>query len=452
MTIDQIMAPSINEVNEFLNNMKFFIESGQHADWTAFNQAKKSFLEAFKTIQNSPEKQVCWKNFTEIADTARAIRKIQEEEGEFAAEMIAKALDALEAEIENPKIESIQNPLFSKVASFKMVKQELSYSLAQLRFFMTLADQIQSLRYELAKTGMRLSIKGRLFDRLSTLGDKVFPFKKQISVKMTELFHLGLNAFQKEVDKAEDGLEIIYQVRIIQSFLKELNLKKSQYDQVKQILDPIWKKASLMKEKKDVLVREQAIKMEALKKSFDDSFAQMKALVLEGNDGEAMKIYDSISLKLKDRQIQKNEFRVLKHELETIASPIFDRIKEQQEAKKQESLQKASLLDGKKQELLKVIQEATTLEEKKSALNLAISLNLNSSELYRYKYIYFAEALGRLVSPDDLEDLYFEVKKLQEALRSQLATSGLDFTQNMNLQEIHDDVKQLVTDIVKKLD
>lgn len=166
------------DLQKFLTEMKSFIESKQHADWSQFNRAKKMFLDSFKVIETKPEKQKIWKDFTDVADQARAIRKVQEEEGEFAAEMIAKALDALDQEFLSLKQTSAHHALFQKVPGFKKVSQQMSLSLSRQKFLSTKADQIQSLRDELSKTGMRLSIKGRLFDRLSNIGDKVFPEKK----------------------------------------------------------------------------------------------------------------------------------------------------------------------------------------------------------------------------------------------------------------------------------
>lgn len=48
-----------------------------------------------------------------------------------------------------------------------------------------------------------------------------------------------------------------------------------------------------------------------------------------------------------------------------------------------------------------------------------------------------------------IESAYFEVKELQEAIRSELGSSGLDFATSMALQELYDDVRELQTQIVK---
>lgn len=37
----------------------------------------------------------------------------------------------------------------------------------------------------------------------------------------------GLKQFSIEQEKQEDGGELLFQIRVIQSFLKEMNLKKS---------------------------------------------------------------------------------------------------------------------------------------------------------------------------------------------------------------------------------
>lgn len=137
---------------------------------------------------------------------------------------------------------------------------------------------------------------------------------------------------------------------------------------MKSLLDPLWKKGMILKDKQEVQAREMAEKSEALRKTFEESFEQMNSLISQSQDAKALEIYDALILKLKDRQILKSDFRDLKAQLENVSKPLFDRLKEQRDLKKQELAQKATLLDEKKQNLLSQMLTVVTAQEKKSCL------------------------------------------------------------------------------------
>lgn len=450
MTTDILSALDTDTVLSFLSQMKSFIDAADFSDWAAFNGAKKAFLENFKTYQ-SQDKQKIWKEFTEVADSARAIKKHQEEEGEFAAEMIAKALDAHEQDLQSTQAVSMYHALFEKVTSFKTVKEDLRNTLTRLKFLSVKGSQLQSLRQELSKTGMRLSIKGKLFDRLSKLGDSVFPIKKELNKQLIDTFNSGLDAFIKACNKREDGDEILFEIRIIQSFLKEMTLRKQEYDLIKTSLDPLWKKAVILKDKNASMMQEAQAKSLEIKNSFESEFATIKALVEEGKDQEAKKVYESLTLKLKDRSIQKHDYKALKYDLELASKPIFDRLKEQKDLKSELLKKLASEKEELKHKYFTILDdEKVNPEDKKIALNSALLLNLNVDEVYRFKMKYISSSAGILKDAGEVEELYIEAKKLQEAIRSQLATSGFDLSVSMALQESYNDCRQLLSELLKR--
>jgi hypothetical protein len=450
MTAETLSFSLLEEVQKSLQNMKSFIESAQHADWSVYNQAKKIFLDTFKEVPNNSDKQKIWKEFSEVTESARSIKKLQEEEGAYAADMILQAIDALELEIKNPKFSRPKLAMLEKVEAFKSFKEEAYEAITQVKFLNSKANQVQALRDELAKTGMRLSVKGRLFDRLSHLGDQIFPVKKELALRLNQIFFEGLNRFSKWFDKEEEGVEALFQIKLIQSFIKELNLKKADYDAVKQILDPIWKKAVILKEKKEVALKEAAEKSLEVKKGFDESFEVMKQLVAENKDSEAMALYDSLSLKLKDKQISRYDFKALKHSLEEVSSPLFSRLQEAKEQKLAIMKQQASANEEKKHGFKAVLLSEASLEDKKVALEEAIKLGLGLDETFSFELSYLKSKFEK-TDGAELNDLYFELKSLQEGIRGALAKSSKDFSMSMNLQEISQDVKDLLTQIMSKI-
>lgn len=451
MTTDILNALDSDQVLLYLSQMTSFIEKGDFADWQVFNQAKRAFLDHFKAYQ-SQDKQKIWKEFTDVADAARAIKKHQEEEGEFAAEMISQALDAHELELQNQPVVSLHHALFDKVTAFRFLKSEIKNLLGSMKFLTTKAFQLQALRQELTKTGMRLSIKGKLFDRLSKLGDQVFPVKKEYNKQLVACFNLGLEAFIKGCQKREDGEEILFEIRVIQSFLKEMTLKKQEYDLIKTSLDPIWKQAVILKDKKQLMFQEAQAQSLEIKKTFEAEFEALKGLVTDGQDQEAIKKYDSLILKIKDRSIQKQDYKMLKNDLELVSKPVFDRLKEQKDLKIELLKKQASEQQEEKDKLFAQLDDTqTSFADKKTVLNQALAYQLNPREEYKFKLAYFVQAALFINEPTQLQQLYVEVKKLQESIRMELATSSFDLGVSMELQECAKECKQILTQLLAKL-
>lgn len=447
MTVETLSISLPEEIQNALATMKTFIES-KISNWTSFNESKKFFLETFKSLPNGVEKQKLWKEFSEITENARSIRKLQEEEGEFAAEMIAQALDALEQDLQAPRATIYRLPNLDKIEIFKEVKKDILQLFGEIKYLTVKANQVQSLRDELTRTGMRLSIKGRLFDRLARLGDQIFPVKKAHQSDMQSLFFEGLKNFQKWADKQSEATEVLFQIKLVQSFIRELSLKKADYETVKSTLDPIWKKAVILKEKQDIAHKEAQEKSLVIKKSFEESFESMKQLALEGKDHEALALYDTLSLKLKDKQIAKHDFKALRHQLEQSSAPVFERMQQAKEQKVALMKQQASAIEEKKTALKVTVNSGVSLDEKKAAFAEAIKLELAEDELYAFE---LAVLKARVDASEDLNQIYFDIKQLQEALRASLASSSKDFSLSINLQDISEDVKDLLSGVIAKL-
>jgi len=453
MTTETTQVYSLEDIVIPLAKMKAFIEAKEIQDWEEFNEAKKTFLERFKTLAQSLEKQQSWKEFTEYADSARALRKLQEEEGEFAAEMILKALDALDHEVDHwQAVKShIYLPIFDKVAAFKPLKEAIIEPLLKFKFLAVKGQQLQDLRQELTKTGMRLSVKGKLFDRLSKLGDKIFPVKKEAAALVLEYFQQGLQGFCNKAEGEEDGLELLFQIRIIQGFLKELVLKKGDYESIKKRLDPLWKKGTLLKDKKELEMSEARLRSATLKTVIEEELKQIEQRVSEQQDQEALKAYEGLVVKMKDRQLLKSDYRTLKDQLENLCKPVFERKKAKELEKDLFMKQQDQLIQDKKEQIFSKMQQTTDSAEKKVLLDTLLSLPLNVLEAYQYQHDYYRDTAAAITDLFALEKLYFELKQMQGSLRSDLFSSSLDFSLSMGLNELYDQIRELASSILKRL-
>jgi hypothetical protein len=421
MTVaDSRLIQNDQDFSQSISYMKSLIEGRENIDWNAFNLAKKKFLEEFKTLENNGQKQRIWKDFVEVSDAARAMKKIQEEMGEFAAEMISKALDAIDVELQDTQILSSINhfPVFDKVSEFKAYKTKIVEKLAMVAFLNKKASQVQELRQELMKTGMRLSLKGKLFDRLSKLGDIVFPKKKELSLEIIEDFKKALLAFCQKNAKQTEGTETLFQIRLIQGFLKSLSLKKQDFDFVKSQLDPIWKKATVDKDMKEKAFEEAFAKSQEAKKTIEESFESLSTLIEQNQDSEALKLYEEIQRKFKEKTLTKTDFRVCKD----------------------------------KSEAIEQFRLANDIENKEKAFDILLSMNLPIEEIYQIRYELFLAKVEATSESSLLEDLYVELKEFQEVLRTELSSSSLNISLSMALCDISSDMKQLLNKVLKALE
>lgn len=455
MTVaDSRLVQNEQDLTQLISIMKSLIEAGQNVDWNRYNLTKKKFLEQFKDFENTSLKQKMWKDFVEISDAARAVKKIQEEEGEFAAEMISKALDALEIEMQN--IQTVRSteyyPVFEKVLAFKAIKLSMQDMLGTVAFLNKKAAQIQQLRDELIKTGMRLSLKGKLFDRLSKLGDIVFPKKKALTLELVEAFKGALEAFIQKNQKETEGAETLFQIRLIQGFLKNLALKKQDYDFVKGMLDPVWKKATIDKDKKEKALEEISAKSLETKKSLDECFENLAKLIDHQQDAEALKLYDEIVDRFKAKTLTKTDYRICKQTLESKAKPLFDRqdaIKEQKNMHLK--LQQETALK-KKEELFSEFREAKDFDSKQHVFQTLLALQLPLEDIYQIKYELLLAASLENNDRAKMEDLYIEIKQLHQALKNELASSSMNIALSMSLCDVSSSVKELMNKVLERLD
>jgi hypothetical protein len=455
MTVaDSRLVLNDQDLSQLISTMKSLIETRQDVDWNAYNQTKKKFLEDFKALENSALKQKIWKDFVEVSDSARALKKVQEEEGEFAAEMISKALDALESDLENMQTVTSTEyyPVFDKVSSFKAIKATMQNMLGTVAFLNKKASQVKELREELIKTGMRLSLKGKLFDRLSKLGDIVFPKKKELTINLVEEFKGALQSFTMKNSKETEGAETLFQIRLIQGFLKNLVLKKQDYDFVKGMLDPVWKKATIDKDKKEKALEEINAKSLETKKSLEDCFENLASLVESQKDAEALKLYDEITNRFKEKTLSKTDYRICKETLESKAKPLFERqeaLKEQKNA--HIKLQQETALK-KKEELFAEFRSAKDIDLKKQVFENLLSLQLPLEEIYQIKYELLLAVSMEKLDASKTEELYIDIKQLHQALRNELASSSMNLALSMVLCDVSSNVKQLMTKVLDTLD
>jgi len=455
MTVaDSRLIQNDQDFTQSISYMKSLIDGHENIDWSAYNIAKKKFLVEFKALENNGQKQKIWKDFVEVSDAARAMKKIHEEVGEFAAEMISKALDAIDVELESTQSLTFTHhfPVFDKVTEFKSYKSKIVEKLAMVAFLSKKASQVQELRQELMKTGMRLSLKGKLFDRLSKIGDIVFPKKKELSNEIIEDFKKALLAFCQKNAKQTEGSETLFQIRLIQGFLKSLSLKKQDFDFVKSLLDPIWKKATVDKDLKEKAFEETVAKSQEAKKTIEESFEALSALIEQNQDTEALKLYDEIQRKFKEKTLTKTDFRVCKDSLESKAKPLFERldaIKEKQEAAVK---MHAELIKQKRSDTVELFRSTKDIENKEKAFEVLLSMNLPIEEIYEIRYELFLAKFEAINDASVLEDLYVELKDFQEVLRTELSSSSLNFSLSLALCDVTSNVKQLLNKVLKALE
>ncbi|MFS8563779.1 MAG: hypothetical protein LVR00_05470 [Rhabdochlamydiaceae bacterium] len=165
-----------------------------------FWEIKKICLPFFKENLNSSSRSRFWKEYIEISAEGKQLKDILDEQSAFIVEQLDLAINALEQDLLNRDKIIAQLPCQVSLDFVQTLSKnkELYHALQrELHWLNTMASRVNSLRKEIIKTEMRARIKNKFFERLSIVGDSVFPRRKELIKQVSEQFLRDLEAFAK---------------------------------------------------------------------------------------------------------------------------------------------------------------------------------------------------------------------------------------------------------------
>jgi hypothetical protein len=330
------------------------------------------------------------------------------------------------------------------------------------------------MRKEVVKTEMRIRIKNKLLERLSSCGDQVFPKRKELIKKISSEFMSDVDQFISSHFQDEDFQKVPLfalreEIKELQSLAKVLTLNTHVFTETRLKLSVCWDK---LKNQEKEWKKETQQKRQVFKQNFDLVMEKIKPFAeqcaagigVEECNKQAAEILDF----MRTVELGREEVRALKEEIQRARQAPFERAKEeererQRKEKEQETLRR-NRINALKEELGNLLSAAETtpleslVETRDSLLKQLEEMNLLKVEKQIVDRLFkqLKDAIDEkkekallLLSDDDLKALdqlksaleerkarRIEVKNQLEQYRKMLGGSGFDFEKAMLYREM----------------
>ncbi len=447
-----------------------------------FWEARRLILPFFKENLNPAIRSKLWGEYVELTVEARRLKEILEEQSAFAMEQIDLAIKSLEEETTNAAALIAQAGDIVFPAASQTIQQKANlYNQIQkeLNLLNTLASRLNGLRKEVVKTDMRIRFKTKFFKRLSELGDRIFPKRKELIDAVSSEFEKDVEHFVSTHFKGEQAVGAPYyalreEIKALQGMAKLLTLSSGVFTRTRLKLSECWDKVKVLEKehKKEVFERKQAsseqrqgiqAKIEALK-------GKSAEMTLRDVDKEIDLIYDE----MRATSLHRDDVRSLREELSQIRAPFVkaqeQKARDLEEAEKEKLRLKKEKIAEIKEKISKLSKEGDKmdLESLVSAFD-EIQKEIEQVELSKMDKQQIDRLLRQIkdlvadkkehsllnLSEDEkktLENLQIvlqqkkqrrqEIKEQLEMHRKTLGNSNLDFEKAMHYRELVDQEKE----------
>jgi hypothetical protein len=313
-----------------------------------FWEARKMCLDLFKENINPSVRMAIWAKYSELCRQARSLKELLNEQSAFACEQLEMAVAALEKEIEAipewiQRIETadIGSPFMSIEDTFSRYT-ELQKELSLLNAY---ASRTNTLRKELIKTQMRIRQKNKFFERLSSLGDKIFPRRKELIQEVSVLFVQDVEKFIQSTFVSEMKTVALFDVReeikALQSFAKVLTLNTEAFSKTRKGLSECWDSIKqVIKERRKVSAEQKT----AFKQHRDEFMKELEAIQADIPAEQAAlvaaeKRVDDLVFKMRKTPLGKGEIKELRDMVHKVRELLFEK-SQHADAQKRQQVQK----------------------------------------------------------------------------------------------------------------
>ncbi|MCH9613279.1 MAG: hypothetical protein SP1CHLAM54_02780 [Chlamydiia bacterium] len=216
-----------------LEFMRTVLSSNESLKLKEFWEAKNLCIEAFKGEINPAKRKFLWSEYVELTGEAKRLKAILDEQSSFAIEQIELALDALEKDLKSAEEKTLDIPCPISI------EEREAYGKWQGEFnaLSSIGIRLTTLRKEAIDTEMRFKHRNRILKRVATLGDTLFPRKKEIVAMMSE-------QFVKDVDRYIHGPHLTRAgVQEFQNLAKDLSINSPAFKKTRKLLADGWDSA-----------------------------------------------------------------------------------------------------------------------------------------------------------------------------------------------------------------
>lgn len=443
-------------------------------------------LQLFKENISPTLRAQFWLRYSELSKEARRLKDLLDEQSSFAAEQIEIAISALENDIEKfeeqvSKIADLQLQGFPKMLARKV--NDYNIIQKKLNLLNVQASRVNGLRKELIKTEMRVRQKNKFFQRLSSIGDKIFPLRKELIKEISHNFSSDVDTFIKNhfTENYQDSLfNLREEIKGLQGIAKILTLNTHAFTQTRMLLSECWDKIKVAeKERKKERAHLKAVfkeNFDAVQLKINEFKKQFEAGEL--SDNQAQKQLDEISKFMRGVELGRDEIKALRDELSAAKSPILERARNQEQARQQQEQEKEKQRRSKIDELKNEIEQLRANVQSLNAEELVaaseeINEKFQNAQLSKFE----RQELDRLIKPlkgtiadalsdkeeesllalsaddrqaiEQLKEVLKQRKERRQEIKSQLenlrkvsGNSGLDFEKAMNHNQLVNSEKE----------
>ncbi|NGX55446.1 MAG: hypothetical protein KR126chlam2_01081 [Chlamydiae bacterium] len=364
----ETLASAEEKIREAIDFMRGSIAHSSAPDFRSFWEIRKRCLPVFKDVETSPSRTQLWGEYIELTKEGRQLKSLLDEESAFAVEQIDIAIAALEEEL--GKYTDQSEEILSKTPEVFFVKEPQSVegrsSLYQqrqrrLNFLNTYASRINALRKELIKTEMRLRQKNKLFQRLSKLGDLVFPTRRELIKEISDYFADDVKGFIQDnfsestfcEEKVRRGVFYFREeIKSLQGMAKVLTLNTHSFSLTREQLSSCWDKLKGMeKELKKESSEHKQLSTEnrvAVLAAIEEVSGGLQEGKLSGEEG--LKNLDEILRKMREIQLIRGDVHFLKDAIKKVRDPLHEK-------QEREHLERKKAFEKKKNQQIEALSE-----------------------------------------------------------------------------------------------
>lgn len=472
--------------------MKSSLASSGTPRFRDFWEARRRCLPLFKETMAAKVRSELWQEYIDLSSEAKRLKDILDEQAAFAYEQIELAIESLVKDLslyheQLAQLSDIELP--ASCPSLSEHKQTYNTVQKQLQLLNAFAGRINSLRKEVINTEMRIKNKNKLFDKLSSCGDQVFPTRKDLIKQISDLF---IEDVQKFVAKhfstgpASQPLHILREeIKGLQGMAKVLTLNTQAFTQTRLELSQCWDKIKLLdKERKKEISQKRSEQKQVLVqfaekiKAYEEFCSTMPSL------DEANAKFEEVMVELKTLDLDRMDQKEIKDALFNARKPILDKAKDEKKAQEEkekelERMKKQKVIDLKVsiQELLdqaESLDYQALLDQKETLWQQFESIAMSKAEkiLVDRQFKELKDAIHEkksksllTLSQSDLDQLSElktmleerlarrqEIKGQIEHYRKALGGSGFDFEKAMMYRELIESEKQSLEKISASID
>lgn len=471
-----------DKIRAAMDFMKQSLVNPQAPRFRDFWDARRFCLPLFKEQMNAKARGDLWQEYVELSTEARRLKEILDEQSAFAFEQIDLAIQALAKDVENyddmlAQVELVEIP--SLCTTMQPHRQEYQTLQGNLQLLNAFASKINSLRKEVIRTEMRIKNKNKLFEKLSSVGDSVFPKRKQMIKQISDLFTSDVAAFvEKHFTGDQEAVGPLHhfreEIKALQTVAKALTLNAQSFTDTRLKLSECWDKLKVLdkERKKEISQKKQQMRqnveqvMEKIR-AFEEFCKGIPAFV------EASKQFEEVLSYMRTVELTHPEQKMLKDELFKARKPVWDKQREEQLERENKEKEAAALkkqqIESFRSSLESLIssQETAGLDElvqrKEQLLKVYAELSISKAEkmvmdrlFKQLKDVIDEKKSKSLLSLSDsdkakLDELLAlleerkvrrqEIKSQIEAYRKVLGGSGFDFEKAMMYRELIEDEK-----------